>query len=139
KRRDLARLHELWRDREAAIGAARIGRERVGPPVVNPVDLEAEAQVLAGAMAGPFPTGLDQDRDRVGGLALEALNATPQLARGPQRVDELEVVVGQQRRRERAGEPQSTQPHRGYLRDGAAFRHACPAGRSELACEADRS
>ena len=66
--------------------------------MVDAVDDDADAQVLAGLVALPLPARLDHDRRRVVGLALDALDAAAQLLRGPQRVDQLEVVVGQQRR-----------------------------------------
>ena len=69
---------------------------------MHAVDDEADAQVLAGLVARPLPAGLDEDRHRVVGLALDALDAPAQLLRRPQRVDQLEVVVGQQRREQRA-------------------------------------
>jgi hypothetical protein len=66
--------------------------------VVHAVDDDAHAQVLAGLVPLPLPARLDEDRHGVLGLGLDALDAALELARRPQRVDELEVVVGQQRR-----------------------------------------
>src|SRR6185437_12172363 len=93
ERRDLALLDELGRDRDQPVRPARLGGERVGAPVVNAVDGDAETHVLAGPMPRPLPARLDQHGDRVGRLALHAHDPPAQLPRGPQRVDELEVVV----------------------------------------------
>ena len=93
----LPSVDELGRDRDAAVGPARVGRERVRAPVVHAVDDHADPQVLAGLVARPLVAGLDDDRDGVVGLRLDPLDPPAQLARRPQRVDQLEVVVGQQR------------------------------------------
>src|SRR3954447_10200556 len=74
-RGDLALLDELGRDADQAVRPAGVGGQRVGAPVVHAVDDEADAQVLARLVPGPLPAGLDEDRDRVGGLALDALDA----------------------------------------------------------------
>ena len=91
--------------------------------MVHAVDDEADAQVLPGLVAGPLPAGLDEDRHRVGRLALNALDAPPQLLRGPQRVDELEVVVGQQRREEGAHRVERAALQRRDVGSGAALGH----------------
>ena len=78
--RDLARVDQLRGDADAAVGAAGVGGERVGAPVVDAVDDHADAQVLAGLVAHPLPARADHDGDRVGGLALDALDAPAQLA-----------------------------------------------------------
>ena len=123
--RDLARLDELRRDADAAVRTARVGGQRVGAPVVDAVDHDhADAQVLAGLVALPLPARLDHDRRRVGGLALDALDPAAQLLRGPERVDQLEVVVGQQRREEAPQRVQRPQAPPRDLRPGAALSHA---------------
>ena len=53
--RDLALLDELRGDPDAAVGAAGVGGQRVGAPVVDAVDDHADAQVLAGLVARPLP------------------------------------------------------------------------------------
>ena len=83
--------------------------------MVDAVDDHADAQVLARLVAIPVRAGLDHDRDRVLGLALDPLDPAAQLLRRPQRVDQLEVVVGQQRREERAHGAQRLAPARGDL------------------------
>ncbi len=122
--------HELGRDRDAAVRAARVGGQRVGAPVVDAVDGDAQPQVLSRTVAGPLPAGLDQDGHRFGRLALDALDAAAQLARRPQRVDELQIVVGQQRRGERADEPQRA-PARPAETCGTAPRSAIGSGSGE--------
>ena len=42
--------------------------------MVDAVDDDADAQVLAGLVALPLVAGLDHDRDRVGRLALDPLD-----------------------------------------------------------------
>jgi hypothetical protein len=65
--------------------------------VPDAVDVDPDPHVLAGLVTRPAVAGLDQDRRRLLGLVLDLLDATAELARRPQRVDQLEVVVGQQR------------------------------------------
>ena len=122
-RRDHALVDELGRDAMQPVGAPGVRGQRVGAPVADAVDHDADAQVLAGLVAGPLPAGLDQDGHRVVGLALHALDAPAELARGPQRVDQLEVVVGQQRREEGAHRAQRTPLQRRDPGSGAALSH----------------
>jgi hypothetical protein len=68
--------------------------------VAAALDVEADAQVLAGVVPLPLVARLDQHRRRVGRLVIDALDPPAQLARRPQRVDHLEVVVWQQGRRQ---------------------------------------
>ncbi len=90
---------------------------------MDAVDLDAEAQVLAGTVPRPLPAGLDQHCDGLSRLALDPFDPPAQLARRPQRVDELEVVVGEQRRGERANHPEHAPAPGRDLRYGAAFSH----------------
>src|SRR3954454_2861737 len=122
-RRDLALVHELGSDRDAAVGPSRVGRQRVGTPVVDAVDHDTDPQVLARLVALPFEAGLDEDRRCVLGFLLDAHDPTAQLAGGPQRVDQLQVVVGQQRREQRAHRAQRACLQRMDLWGGAAFSH----------------
>ena len=58
------------------------------------------------------------------------LDPAAQLAARPQRVDQLEVVVRQQRREEHARRPQQPAAGRGHLRACAVLSHGpCPASR----------
>ena len=92
-------------------------------PVVLAVDREADPQVLAGPVALPLPAGLDEDGDGVGGLPVDPLDPAAQLLRRPQRVDQLEVVVGKQGREERPERPQQPPAPRGDLRSRTALGH----------------
>ena len=74
--------------------AVGVRGQRVRAPVADAVDVDADPHVLARAVAGPAVAGLDQDRRRLGGLVLDSLDPPAQLARGPQRVDQLQIVVG---------------------------------------------
>ena len=91
---------------------------------MHSVHLHAEAHVLARQVPRPFPPRLDQQGDRIGRVALHPLDATTQLARGPQRIDQLQVVVRAQRRGE--GPQQAERPSRARRdeRGGAALSHA---------------
>ena len=91
---------------------------------MNAVDHDADAQVLAGVVALPLPAGLDDDRRRVGGLALDALDSAAQLLGGPERVDQLQVVVGQERREQGPQRVQQAQPPPRDLRPRTALSHA---------------
>jgi hypothetical protein len=64
--------------------------------VTHPFDVNANAQILAGLMPAPPVAGLDQDRGRIGGLGFDALDPPAQLPGGPQRIDELQIVIDQQ-------------------------------------------
>src|SRR6202012_4461827 len=75
--------------------------QRVGAPMTHPLDVQADPQVLARLVATPAIPGLDQHGGGIPGLGIDRFDPSAQLARGPQRVDELEVVVGEQRRAER--------------------------------------
>src|SRR5436190_3855350 len=123
-RRDGALLDELGRDADQPVGPAGVRRERIGPPMVDSIDHESDAHVLPGLVTRPFPARLDEDRRRVVGLALDALDAPAQLLRGPQRVDELEVVVRQQRREQRPHRVERTALQRRNLGSGAALSHS---------------
>ena len=62
--------------------------------MVDAVDDDADPQVLPGPVAGPLEAGTDQHRRRFGRLGVDALDPPAQLARRPERVDQLEIVVG---------------------------------------------
>ena len=91
--------------------------------MVDAIDLDAEAQVLPGAVPGPLPPWLDQHAHRICGLALDTFDTTAQLARRPQGVDQLEVVIGKQRRGERADQPERASTALGNLWERSAFSH----------------
>ena len=115
-------------------GRLGVGGQRVGAPVMDPVDLDPEAEVLPRKMSRPFPARLDRHRGRRRARALDALDPPAELARGPQRVDHLEVVVRQQRRRERADHPQRRATCARDLGCGAALSHGSAAWGRDGAC-----
>ena len=122
-RRDPSAVDELGRDRDAPVGPARVRGQRVGAPVMDAVDVDSQAHVLPGPVPRPLPSGLDQHGGGGRGVALDALDAPAQLARAPQGVDQLEVVVGAQRVREGAQQREGAAPCKGNCRRCAALSH----------------
>ena len=78
-------------DRDAAVAARAVG-ERVGAPLAYAVDVDADAEVLAGHVAGPVGTGADHDGRGVGGLGVHRLDASAQVGAGAQRREEVHEV-----------------------------------------------
>src|SRR5438105_13885890 len=101
-RRDHAGVDTLGGDADQPVLAVGVRRQRIGSPMAHPVYVYSYPYVLPRLVAGPPVTGFDQDRGSVTRLPFDLLNATPQLARRPQRVDQLEVVLRQQWRTQRA-------------------------------------
>ena len=116
-------LDQLRGDADVAVRAIRVRGEGVGPPVMDAIDDDAHPQVLPRLMAHPLVAGTDHDRHRVTRLGLDPLDPPPQLAGRPQRVDELEVVVGQQRREERPHGVQGPAPNLRDLRSRTDLSH----------------
>ena len=121
---DLAVRDRLDGDRDAAVGARAVG-QRVGAPQADAVDVDADADVLAGHVAAPSrrPGGSRGWRRR----AVSGWTATIRPRRSApraQRVEEVEVVGGQQRgggRARRAGQPgRGSDARRRRVRDGGA-------------------
>ena len=88
---DQAVGHGLDGDRDAAVAARAVG-ERVGAPLAYAVDVDADAEVLAGHVAGPVGAGADHDGGGVGGLGVDRLDAAAQVGAGAQRGEEVEEV-----------------------------------------------
>ena len=84
------------RDRDAAVGAVDERGQRVGAPVADPVDLDADADVLAWGVASPASTRVDDEGRRVGSLKANALDATGEIRAGAERADEVEGAWRQQ-------------------------------------------
>lgn len=62
------------------------------------VDMQTDADVLAGRVSEvEAPAGTDDDRRGIGGLLAHRDDAPAQFTGGPQRVDQMQVVVGEQR------------------------------------------
>jgi hypothetical protein len=100
--RDLALVDVLDRDRDDAFLVLRVARQRVGAPVAAALDVDPDAQELPGLVAVEAVARLDDHRARGLRLRLDPLDLPAQLARRPERVDQLQVVVWEQGRGERS-------------------------------------
>ena len=87
-------------DGDAAVAAPRHRRERVGAPVADTVDVDADAHVLARHVRRPAAARPQPQRHAVARLGHHGFDAATRLARRPERVQLPEVVV----RKERCGE-----------------------------------
>jgi hypothetical protein len=119
----------LDRDGEAAVGAAEDRGDRVGPPQPDAVDVDADPHVLARGVRQPVAAGADHDRRGVPGLGQHGLDPPAQRRAGAQRVDQVEVVGGQQRRGDQLGDlqhpvAQPAQHRTGRRRTGDGCGHA---------------
>ena len=74
-----------------AVGAGAVG-QGVGAPLADPVDVHADAEVLARDVPGPVGAGLDHDRRGVGGLGLDRDDPAAERRAVPQRREQVEVV-----------------------------------------------
>ncbi|KMO77187.1 hypothetical protein MCHUDSM44219_03417 [Mycolicibacterium chubuense] len=93
-------------DRDLALGLLGDRGERIRPPVPAAVDPQADADVLAGLVVPrEAPARTDDHRRRVLGLRPDVDDLTAQFPRRPQRVEQRQVVVGQQGRRRAGSEP----------------------------------
>ncbi len=121
---DQAVGHGLDGDRDAAVGARAVG-QRVGAPLADAVDVDADAEVLAGHVTGPVGAGADHDRRRVGGLGVDLLDPAAQVGAGAQRREEVEEVGGQQRRGGGLGQADQAVAERGFAAPGrlSVVRH----------------
>ncbi len=108
--------HRLDGDRDVPAVAARLGGQGVGAPVEATLDLDTDADVLTGTVVErPAQTGPDDQRGGVGGLGHDLHHPTAQLPHRPQRVQQQQVVIGQQGRGETGGRfPCAAQPFRQY-------------------------
>jgi hypothetical protein len=89
--RHLPLVDVLDRDADQSVRPVGIGRQRIGPPVAHAVDVQANSQELARLVPGPAIPRLHQDGRGVGRLVIDLHDPAAQLARRPQRVDQLEV------------------------------------------------
>ena len=107
--------HGLDGDGDGACTAVAGGRrQRIGPPPPAAVDEQADPDVLPGLVVeAKAPSGLDHQGGRVAGLGADLDDPAAEFAGGPQRIDELEVVVRQQW----SGDPAEQGAHRGADRD----------------------
>src|SRR3954447_18940076 len=103
--------HRFDRDADGGVVFGRDRGERVGPPVPAAVDLYADADVLARlVLPGPTPTRLDDQRGGMLGLRDAVDDDAAELAGAPQRVEQVQIVVGQQRRGDPAGDGAQRNP-----------------------------
>jgi hypothetical protein len=121
---DLAAGDRLHRDGDAAVGPREVRGERVGPPLADAVDVDADPDVLAGDVARPAAAGPDHDRRGIPRLGEDRLDPAAQVGAGPEGVDQVEVVGGEQGRRHQLGElehpvaQREPRPGRGRARNG---------------------
>ena len=101
---DLAVGDRLDGDRDAAVGPIGLGGQRVGPPLADAVDVDADADVLPGGVRAPAAARLDDQADGVACFGVDGDDPAAQLGAGAQRVDDVEVVGGNQRRGDPLGE-----------------------------------
>ena len=94
----------LDRDADAAVGTGAVG-QGVGAPQAHAVDVDADAEVLAGHVAGPVPAGLDDQGRGVGGLGVDGHDPAAQGGAGAQRVEHVQHVVELERGHRCLGEP----------------------------------
>src|SRR6202022_3857655 len=78
-------------DRDAAVGPVGVGGQRVGAPLTHAVDIDTDADVLAGRMGAPAAARLDHQAHCVAGFGVNRHDPAAQLGAGAQRVDDVEV------------------------------------------------
>ena len=109
--RDLAVGDGLGCDRDAvrrdagrrrAVGA--VG-QAVRPPVTHAVDVDADPDVLPGHVPEPAAPGPEDDRHGIRGLGADVDDARAQVGARAQRVEQVEVVLGDERSGEGLGHP----------------------------------
>ncbi|OLL73285.1 hypothetical protein Ae168Ps1_1669 [Pseudonocardia sp. Ae168_Ps1] len=97
-----------------------LGRgQRVAPPVPDAVDVDPDADVLPGPVPGPAAARLDGDRDGASGLPATGDDPAAQGRGRPQRVEQGQEVLGQQRRGQRSRGGQQA-PGQCRRRDGGS-------------------
>lgn len=125
--RDDAVFLAFHRQGQFVVGAGVVRAQRVRPPVPFAVDVEPDAQVLTRLVTAPPESGGDVEGGRVVGFLVDAVDAAAGLARRPQRVDEPEVVVGRERRREVLQNLEDARHHRRHPDRCTGFgRHGLP-------------
>ena len=93
---DQAVGHGLDGDRDEAVATHAVG-EGVGPPLADAVDVDADAEVLAGHVTGPVGTRLDHQGRGVLGLGGHRDDPAAQLGAGAERGEQVEEVGGHER------------------------------------------
>lgn len=95
--------HGLHRDRDEplalmlGIGPIRRAGQRIRAPMPAALHQHADTDVLArGEFEVETPARLDHQGDRIRGLLAHLHNAPAQFPRGPQRIHQMQIVIGQQ-------------------------------------------
>jgi len=88
-------------DGDAQQARVLVAAQRVGAPVPDAVHVDADAHELAGPVALPAAAGPDGERGGARGLAAHGDDPAAQNGLRPERIDQPEVVLGQQRGGER--------------------------------------
>ena len=83
-------------DRDQPVGPRAVG-QRVRAPLADAVDVEADAEVLAGHVAGPVGARLDEQGGGVLGLGVHRDDPAAELGAAAQRREEVEEVGGDER------------------------------------------
>ena len=85
-------------DRYQFLVALRNRRQRVGPPVPATIDTQTDSNVLPGSViAGEAPARFDRHAGRVLGFLPNRHDLAAQFPGRPQRVEQFQIVIGQQR------------------------------------------
>jgi hypothetical protein len=87
----------LHRDLNSAGSAG----DRIAAPVPDAVDVDADPEPLAGAVPWPAGSRLDHKGGRLGGLPPDLGDPAAELGGRPERVDQSEIVLGEERGGER--------------------------------------
>ena len=91
-------------DADAAVGARAVG-QGVGAPQADAVDVDADADVLAGHVAGPVAARLEHDRGRLVVSGRTSTILAAQVGAAAQRVEDVEHVVELERGDRGLGDP----------------------------------
>ncbi len=95
-------------DGDVAGGRGR-GRDRVRAPLPHAPDVDANPDVLAGAMPLPAAAHPDADGHRIGRFPVDGVDATAEVTGAAERCDQVEEVAWHQGRRDHLGDgPQRT-------------------------------
>ena len=96
----------LHGDRDVTVSGFGDRGQRIRPPVPTTVDAQADADVLTRTViAGKPPARPDHDRCRVFGFGLDRDDFAAQFARRPERVEQRQIVIREQRRRRPCRQP----------------------------------
>ena len=100
---------------DEAVGPVGFGGQRVCAPLTDPVDVDTDADVLAGRMGAPAAARLDDQAHGVSGFGMNRHDPAAQVRAGPQGIDDVEVIGREQGRGHplgKADEPVAQRAHR---------------------------